>query len=257
MKKFRLFFLIFLFFFLALIFPSSVAAWGGVAHDYLCPSEAQHHCNVADDLAFKKNYPYGEINHLCLDNQPDCPPRLMAKYYLKKYYLEGKKDLNLLGAAAHLYQDSYCPDHWFPMRDYFGRTFALFSPGWVGKTEGLVDLNLRQGKKDWDLTLDYQGQALVINQGFLDELKEEVATFLAQEPTESLPELESQIKIRNFLSLVRSLRELLLLTLVLIVAALIYSFWQWRRTKKGMVDLIIIGFILGGLLIVLILGLFY
>ncbi|HUV43129.1 MAG TPA: hypothetical protein VMY36_04495 [Patescibacteria group bacterium] len=255
--KLKIVFFVSFLFGLAFLLPASVFAWAGGTHAYLCPPMTGLNCNIADDVHFKETYPLGEVNHLCLDNKPDCPPRLMAKYYLKKYYFEGEKDINLLGAAAHLYQDSFCPEHWYPMREFFGRPIAFFSPDWVGRIEGLVDQNLSQGNKDWDLTLNHQGKTLVVDQLYLDNLKEEMTDFLNQEPVESLTELESQIKIKNFFSLVRGLREILLPVLVLISLVLIYSFWQWQKNKKGKSDLIIVGLILGILLFVFVLGFFY
>lgn len=234
------FFLIYLSFFS----PPKVKAWSGEVHNYLCPESvinAHGNCNVADSWEFKKTYPFAESYHLCLDNKTDCPARLIAKYYLKKYYLEGKSDPNLIGAAAHLIQDSYCPDHWYPMREYpGGKIFVPFAPNWLTKTEPWVSMQLSQKKQDWNYPISFQGKTININQTYLAEVKQKVAQFVSQEPAEDLSTLESQIKSRNFANNIRGYREVAFVALLLLLPILGWIIWQLLVKRGGKIDFIIV-----------------
>lgn len=217
------------------LFPARVEAWGEDIHDYLCPVEFQAvstGCRIADSREFQKNYPFAEVmNHLCLDNKPDCPPRLVAKYYVKKYYFEGKKDLNLLAGAAHLIQDSYVPDHWYPMRSFFGRIFVPFAPRWVGTTEGLVSEQLSRRQTNWSI----HG----VNQAYLEDIKEKVVELTSHEPTEGLGQLENQIRNRSFWQKVRSYKEWVYIPIIIITPFLIYEIFKARKSGKINSDLLI------------------
>lgn len=222
-----------------LITPSAVVAWGGSVHKYLCPAELTGGCVIADSLEFKKSYPLASTWHLCLDNKPDCPPRLLAKYYVKKYFLEGKEDKNLQEAAAHLIQDANVPDHWFPMRDFFGRIFVPFAPKWVSKTENEVDQMLVSNQVNWTLFRKYHGKMLEINQAYLDNIKTEVVQFINQEPPEDLGVLEKQVKWKDFWQKVRSYREWIWIWLIILTPILIYQIWKWQKSRTGKLDLLI------------------
>lgn len=232
--------------FLLIFFPSEANAWGGDVHDYLCPTELRQipeGCRIADGQNFQTNYPYaGTMNHLCLDNKPDCPPRIVAKYYVKRYYVEGKKDLNLLAGAAHLIQDSYVPDHWFPMREFGKRIFVPFAPSWVSETEGAVSLGLSSKQPGWSVSRQYQGKTIILNQAYMDELREEVALFVATQPPEDLATLEKQIKTRSFWQKVRSYREWTMVGLIILFPFLLFYAWKWLTKKTGKTDLTIIAF---------------
>lgn len=242
---------------LGLGLPLKALAWGGDLHQYLCPEKLSGNCGIADELSFKKSYPFGGVWHLCLDNKPDCPPRLVAKYYVKKYFQEGKKDLNLLFAAAHLIQDSYVPDHWFPMRDFAGRIFVPFAPSWVGKTEGEVSRKITEGNPSWQIQRFYRGETIVLNGPSLEKVKKEVGETISREPAENLESLAAQIKIRDFWQKVRSLREWAYLWLIIIVPLLGWQFWHFKKTRKGKTDLLIEGSFLLLALAILLLGFFY
>lgn len=239
---------------LGLVFPLPIRGWTGGTHHYLCPDEYPLDCGIADSLEFKKTYPFAEdFSHLCFDNKEDCLPRLVAKYYLKKYYLEGEKDLNLLGGAAHLLQDAACPDHWYPMRQYGGKIFVPFAPSWVGKTEGLVGRYLESGPGDWNLPREFQRRTINVNQAYLDTQREVVRRVLSQEPEETLEELEAQIKSKKAWSWLRSLKEALMLGGVILLPILGWELWKWKKERTGRFDLVATFAILGILLIVLLL----
>lgn len=255
---------LFFFFFLGLIslgliYPSFAMSWAGITHEFMCLQDRQINCGIADMSEFKRNYPYAEdIGHLCFDNKENCRARLAAKYYLKRYYLEGEKNFDFLGAAAHFWQDASCPDHWYPMRDYFGKIFVPFAPRWVGKTEGLVNIYMRNGQKDWNIPIKYNGKAINIDQAYLDTQKELVASFLVQEPQESLEEIESQIKSANIWFWLRSFKELLMVLTLVFLPVFVYCLWNWQKKKRGLADLIIISISLGIVVILLLaIQLFY
>jgi len=239
-----------------LILPSSAKAWGPKTHNYMCPDNYAIDCTIADSHEFMKNYRFGEkFYHLCLDNKSDCPPRLIAKYYLKKYYVEEEKDPNLLGAAAHLLQDSACPEHWYPKREYFGKVFVPFAPSWLNTVESSVEDYLADQRSDWNIPVNYQGETININQAYLDTQKESIQNYLSQEPSESLEEIEAQINSQNSWARLRSYKEIVILALIIILLPLVYSVWKWKKKKTGLVDLIIISsiFVILGLLLLLIL----
>lgn len=231
---------ILLFLFLVFLLPSKVRAWGGDVHEYLCPQSISGLCAVADSSEFKRNYPLGLTWHLCLDNKPDCPPRLLAKYYVKKYYLEGQKDKNLLGAAAHLVQDSYVPDHWFPMREFGKKIFIPFAPSWVGNTEFEVSRALTAREPGWTVSRRYQGKTVVLNQAYLDDIKTKVVAAISQAPSEDLATLEKQIKDRDFWQKVRGYREWILVGIVILFPFLLFYLWKWKKKGIGKSDLIIV-----------------
>lgn len=222
-----------------LIFPQKTYAWSGEGHLAMCPLEDRNLCLTADDYKFKTTYPYGDSWHLCLDNQPDCLPRLVTKYYLKKYFLEGGKDPLLLGAAAHLLQDAACPAHWFPMREYFGKLFVPFAPSWMKTIEGEVDMALSQKREDWNFPLAYQGKRIEVNSAYLKAQKAQIASFLEQEPKESLKEIEQQIKIKKCWSMLRSVKEALWLGVMVASPFWVYFLLKWTKTKKGFSDLMV------------------
>lgn len=227
-------FLAFLFLFL-FIFTGEVKAWGGDVHSYLCPGS--YDCTIADSREFKIAYKWDSFGHLCLDNQSDCLARLGAKYFLKKYYSEGKKDWKLIATAAHLYQDASCPDHWYPMREYFGRIIIPLAPSWVTKIEGGVSRNLsfrpQPGDKrdDWNIPIIWQGQKIDINKAYLDNAKESLKNFVSQEPQENLEDLKRQIDTKMTMTLIRSYKEIAYLILILVFLVWLYTLWALK--KKG------------------------
>jgi hypothetical protein len=244
--------LIFSFFLLILLFPQQTRAWGGDVHDYLCPKNLQNveiqgkieGCRIADSMEFQRTYPYAEVmSHLCLDNKPDCPGRIVAKYYVKKYYFEGQKDLKLLAGAAHLLQDATCPDHWFPMREFGKRIFVPFAPSWVSKTEPEVSLGLSSRQPGWSVIRQYKGETIVLNQTYMDNLKSEIAQFVNSEPKEDLATLEKQIKAKSLWNKVRSYRELALVGVLLLLPFLGFYLWHWFAKKTSKTDLLIIAFL--------------
>jgi len=256
--KLKSFFICFLFLFFFLLFPTKIHAWSSVIHDYLCPINLEVSCTIADDRFFQRDYPFGNIGHLCLDNKPDCPPRLVAKYYVKKYFISPDKDPKLLAAAAHLLQDSVCPDHWFPMREFAGRIIVPFAPKWVTKTEGMVGDAVSRHLTNWDYPIEYHSQTIHLNQAYLDNEKIKIKAFLNQQPPESIEELGRQIKIKSFWAKIRSLREMLYLVFLILILVLPFTIWSWRKNKKKKSDLVITLSLLGLFFLIYLLGyLFY
>jgi len=239
-----------------LVLPSAAKAWAPKTHNSMCPDNYGIDCNIADSDEFMREYPFGgKTNHLCLDNKSDCLSRLVAKYYLKKYYVEGEEDLNLLGAAAHLLQDAACPEHWYPKREYFGKVFVPFAPGWLNTVEFSVEDYLGSAQPDWNISVNYRGETININQAYLNAQKELIQNYLSQEPSESLEEIEAQINSQNTWAGLRSYKEVILLAMFIVLLLLVYSVWKWKKKKTGLVDLIVISsiFVILGLLLLLIL----
>lgn len=233
-KKFLLGFLfvpLFLF-----CFVSKISAWGGDVHGYLCPGS--YDCSVADSREFKTAYEWDSLGHLCLDNQPDCLARLGAKYFLKRYYLEGKQDWKLLAAAAHLYQDATCPDHWYPMREYFGKIFVPFAPNWLGKTESEVSRNFSyrpgpEGYNDgWNVSVRWKGSDININKVYFDSVKSSLQNFVLQEPAEDIVFLENQIRKKKTLTLIRSYKEVIYLIVFIVFPVWVYTLWIFKKKRK-------------------------
>ncbi len=246
------------FLFAFFLFPTKIHAWSSVIHDYLCPENLEVSCTIADDRFFVQDYPFGNVAHLCLDNKPDCPPRLVAKYYVKKYFISPDKDPKLLAAAAHLMQDSACPDHWFPMREFAGHIFVPFAPKWVTKTEGMIGEAVSRHLINWDYPIEYHGQLINLNQSYLDNEKIKIETFINQQPKESMEELARQIKVKNFWAQIRSLREMLYLVFLILLLILPFTIWSWRKNKKKKSDLVITLSLLGLFFLIYLLGyLFY
>jgi len=223
------------------LLPSTVMAWGN-AHGYMRPQGYNIDCGIADTPDFQKNYPYGGYHtHICYDNKTDGMARLVAKYYVKKYYVEGQKDLNLLGAAAHLLQDASCPAHWYVTLAIFGSPVALFAPSWVGTIESQVDSYLESGEKNWSIPIDFQGKTINIDDAYLLSQKAYIQDFLSKEPKESLEEIAKQIDAKIFWSGLRSYKEWIMVCAILTIPFLAYEAWQWKRkgkTIKKKVDLI-------------------
>jgi hypothetical protein len=199
-------------------------AWGS-AHGYMRPDGYDIDCGIADTTDFQKSYPYGaHENHLCYDNKTDGMARLVAKYYVKKYYVEGQSDSKLLGAAAHLLQDASCPAHW--------QGFALFAPSWVGTIESQVDSCLESGEKDWSIPIEFQGKSITIDDAYLLSQKTYIQNFLSTEPEENLEEIAAQIDEKSFWSSLRGREELIMIGAIIIIPFLAYDVWQWKRKEK-------------------------
>jgi hypothetical protein len=215
------------------LLPSTVMAWGGAAHGYMRPQGYNIDCGIADTPDFQKNYPYGGFQyHICYDNKTDGMARLVAKYYVKKYYVEGQKDSNLLGAAAHLLQDASCPDHWYPTREIFGRIIVPFAPSWVGTIESQVDSYLRSGEKNWSIPIEFQGKTINVDDAYLLSQKAYIQDFLSKEPTESLEEIQGQVDARSFWSGLRGGKEWFMVGAILMAPFLAYEAVQWKRKGK-------------------------
>jgi hypothetical protein len=226
----------------SVLLPSTAMAWTGAAHDHMCPDGYNIDCKIADTPDFQKNYPYGGFQyHICYDNKTDGMARLVAKYYVKKYYAEGQKDSKLLGAAAHLLQDASCPAHWYVTLTIFGNQFSLFAPSWVGTIESQVDTYLKSGEKNWSIPIEFQGKTVIINDAYLLSQKAYIQDFLSKEPTESLEELQRQADAKSFWSGLRGYRDWIIIIAIITTPFLAYEAWQWKRkgkTIKKKVDLI-------------------
>ncbi len=224
--------------------PSTVTAWTPDAHEYMCPQDYHVDCHIADTPDFQKSHPYGDHqNHLCYDNKSDGLARLVAKYYVKKYYVEGQRsqDWNLLGAAAHLLQDASCPDHWYPTRPILGRIIVPFAPSWVGTIEDQVQSHLDKGEKNWSIMIDFQGQTVIIDDAYLLSQKAYINDFLSKEPEESLEEIGRQIDAKIFWSGLRGYKEWIMVGAIITAPFLAFEAVQWKRkgkTTKKKTDLI-------------------
>lgn len=184
------------------------------------------------------------LTHLCLDDDPNCPAKILAKYYVKRYYTEGQKDLRLLGMAAHIFQDYHCPDHWFMMKEVGKRIFVPFAPSWVGKTEEEVSKGishfLHTNQANWKVERKYKGKTLVLNQAYMENLKSELSEFLKTEPPQDLLTLEKQVKSRIFWAKIRSYREWVLLGIIILLPFFLFYLWRWKTKKTSKNDLLIL-----------------
>lgn len=253
--------LLLIFVILGMAGPYKIAAWGGDLHDYLCPEflrSVPGGCRIADDFRFQQMEPIARVeNHLCLDNKPNCAARAVAKYLVKKYYVTGKEDLRLLAAAAHLIQDSYVPDHGYPMREYLGKIFVPFSPSWLGTTEDEVSRAIAGGE-DFSLQREMGGKKVIINREYLAGVKDNVEEFVKSEPSEDLETLFRQAKTRGLWQQLRGYKELVILGFIIVFPVLIYGIWKWRRSGKISEDLVITVVVEGVFLAVLLaIHLFY
>lgn len=234
--------MLFLSLFAVLIFlPVFANSWTGNLHDYLCPENLSVSCGIGDSLEFKKSYIFGTFNHLCYDGRADCVPRLVASYYVKKYYVEGRGDSNLLGGAAHLFQDSFCPDHWYPMREFFGKIFVPFAPSWVATIEPQVEHYISSQQKDWNIPIEFRGQIININKDYLDSQKENMILFLAQEPKEGLQELENRINSRIWIDFLRGYKEWIMVMMIIALPLLGYYAFKWKKKRENKTELIFFG----------------
>ena len=222
------------------LLPSTATAWTGAVHDYMRPPDYNIDCKIADTPNFQKNYPYGaHQNHLCYDNKTDGMARLVAKYYVKKYCVEGQNDSNLLGAAAHLLQDASCPDHWYPTREIFGSVIVPFAPSWVGTIESQVESYRENGEKNWNIPIEFQGASINMDDAYLLSQKAYIQNFLSTEPKESLEEIGAQIDARSLWSGLRSTKEWIIVGAIIMAPFLAFEAVQWKRKgKPKRIDLI-------------------
>lgn len=233
MKKPKFSLLILAFMISISLFSSPVMAWTWTVHDYMRPEGYDIDCKIADYRDFQRTYPYGDLSHLCYDNKTDGLPRLVAKYYVKKYYVEGQEDADLLGAAAHLLQDASCPDHWYPLTEIFGRIIVPFAPGWVGTIESRVESYLKSGEKEWNISIDFQGKVVNINDDYLLRQRRYIQGFLSREPEESLKEIENQIESRIFWHNLRTRKEWIMVGAIVTSPFLVYEAWKWKKKAKA------------------------
>lgn len=231
-----------IFFLLLICSATSVSAWGRGTHDFVCPEEYSTNCNVADYPEFQENYPFANsIYHLCYDNKEDCVSRLVAKYFLKKYYTEGESDKELLGAAAHLFQDASCPGHWYPGFKILGRDTYLFAPKWTKDIEWRVDSKLESHEENWNINIENHEETIGINENYLDNLKKDVSEFLSQEPNESLESIESKIKSEIKWHYLRAYQSFIIILFFIFIPVLGFELWKYKKEKITSSDLIIVG----------------
>lgn len=243
----------------ALIFivtPNSVFAWSNDVHSYTCPEETLN-CLIADDADFQQNNPYLSVyHHLCLDNAQGCLARVTARYYLKKYFLTNNQDF--LSVACHLYQDAWTPNHWYVPRQLPWRQGELFSPRWAGEIEGEAGFILENSVTGaaYDRTIVFKGQELHINKAYLDNVKADVISRVANEPSESLDELEAHMRETRWRTSVRSYKDvaLALVFLSAVFGVLYLLSWIIRRRFRRDAKLGKIFYLLTALAI---LGVFY
>jgi hypothetical protein len=248
-------FICFLFFFFFL-FPAKIQAWGPETHGYLCRLTPELDCNLGDKPEFVKKYRVqGFMSHVCYSNKSDCPPRLIARYYLKQYYQQGRQNKELLSLAAHLFQDAACPQHWYSYRLLGNFSFAIFHPISIFGIENKIDDAFRNQDVGWSFPLKIPGQRLEINQNYLDNLRAEANTSLSQEPKEDLAFLKKQILSKRVGYKIRSYYWDGAGLVILVVLPIF--FWQLKKylkTKKGKNDVIVLGLFLGILFSVIVLG---
>lgn len=219
-----------------------VLAWNHETHSRFCPEDYSIDCNIADSFEFQRNNPYANtIYHVCYDNKEDCMPRLVAKYFLKKYYIEGESDKELLGAAAHLFQDASCPGHWYPGFRILGGDRYFFAPKWVKTIEHDVDAILSRQEKDWNVDIKYKGEIININKNYLNEIKDSASEFISQEPEQTLDEIESQIKSKIIGHYLRAYQNHIIVLFIIFVSIFGYSLWKYKKKKVVSSNLIISG----------------
>ena len=225
----------------SLIFIPFVSAWSRGTHDYSCPENYPIDCNIADSREFQENNPYANtLYHVCYDNKEDCMPRLAAKYFLKKYYIEEKTNKELLGATSHLFQDALCPSHWYPGFKIFGEDTYIFAPKWVKTFEG--DVNIKSNQKEkWDINIEYKKEIININEDYLDNLEKQVEEFLSQEPKESLEEIEGKIKSKKVWHYLRAYQSFIIILFIILIPALVYELWKCKRNKRFSFDIALVG----------------
>jgi len=236
-KRFIFGFVFLLFMYLSFNFAS---AWSGGTHDYSCPENYSINCNVADSFEFQKDNSYANtIYHVCYDNKEDCMPRLSAKYFLKKYYIEGKTNPEFIGAAMHLLQDASCPAHWYPRFEILGRETGVLSPKWVKDVEWRINSKLENHEENWNIKIVYKGESININEDYLNNLKKEISETVSEEPEESLEEIEAKIKSRKIWHYLRGYQDFIIILFFILIPILGYAFWRYKKEKKISSDLII------------------
>lgn len=223
-----------------LIFLPFVSAWGEETHVRFCPDNYDIDCTVADSFEFQRNNPNANAwYHVCYDNTENCMPRLAAKYFLKRYYLEGKMDQDLLGAAAHLFQDASCPLHWYPGFKIFGQDIILSAPQQVKIIESEVDSRLLNREENWNIPIKFKGDDIDINKKYLDNLKKETSEFISKEPEESIESLQSQSKSKLIWHRLRAHQDFIILLFIILIPILIYGVWKYKKERKISSDLVI------------------
>lgn len=254
--KLRFFFVFPLFFFILLLFPSQIQAWGPEVHGYLCRFTPGLDCLLADSPESIRAYRVkGFMSHVCYGNKPDCPPRLIAKYYLKQYYQQGQQDKQLLSIAAHLFQDAACPQHWYSYRPLGNFSFSIFMPISILNIENKIDDAFRNHDSNWDFPLKIPGEKFNVNQSYLDDLSAQVKAELSQEPTEDLATLEKQIVSKRVGYKIRSYYwDGAGLVMILVLPIFIWQLRKYLKTKKGKTDVIVLSLFLGILILTIILG---
>jgi hypothetical protein len=93
-----------------LVSITSVYAWTGYTHKWICDkiNLTDTDCAAADKPKVQSEHPDLNFkNHHCTGNLHDCSARTVAAKYLVYSYPEAK------GYAAHLYSDSMVPAHWY------------------------------------------------------------------------------------------------------------------------------------------------
>ncbi|MDI6737440.1 MAG: hypothetical protein QME12_02885 [Nanoarchaeota archaeon] len=209
-----------------------VSAWNGVTHAYLCPEDHEIDCNAADSHDFQRSNPYAStLYHVCYDNKENCMSRLAAKYFLKKYYGGGDEDKQLLAAAAHLFQDSACPLHWYPGFEMFGREIYISAPKAALSIEGETGRHLSSWEKPWNIPIRFKGETIDINSDYVNNLKSETSVFLSKEPEESLEEINAMLKSKAVWHRLRAYRDFVIILLIISIPILGYQVWQYRRKK--------------------------
>lgn len=228
-----------IFFILIIIFSLHfTSAWSKDTHIEFCPN-AKIDCIIADSYEFQRNNPNAvTYNHVCYDNKEDCMARLSAKYFLKKYYLEGETNKDYLGAAAHLFQDSYTPTHWYPGFKILGEEAYLFAPSWAKNTEGNVGIKLST-QENWNIPIKFKGEILNINRDYLEDIKQQTSILLSQEPEESLEEIQSQIASKKPWHYLRAFKDLIILLFIIFIPILGYGIWKYKKEKEISSNLII------------------
>lgn len=219
---------LFVFMFFLLVLPS-VSAWGNDTHEWLCPYD-NIDCNIADYSEFKLEFSYARtLNHFCYNGEEDCASKLAAKYFLKRYYFEGETNLEFLGAAAHLYQDSLSPNHEYLTIGIFGKShIPVFSPTWVMFLEGEIDNNLNKEGRSFEI--NHNKEAISINEEYLDITKERVLNFVLSEPNESLEDIENQIRAKQFGNYSKFGKNSVIALFFILVPFFGHKFW--KRKKK-------------------------
>jgi hypothetical protein len=127
----------------------------------------------------------------------------------------------------------------------------------VMNMENKIDDAFRNQDVGWNFPIKIPGQRFEVNQAYLDSLGAEVKATLAQEPNKDLAFLEKQIAGKKLGYKIRSYYwDGAGLAILIILPIFLFQLRKYLKTKKGKVDVFVLGLFLGLLVLTMILGIF-